>query len=199
MQTIKIKLSKPSKMPGFSFALPAQECKIGGKLRNVPGSVCSKCYACKGAYVWPVVKKVRYDNLEQITSIHWVNAMIDEITKKTKKIPFFRWHDGGDLQSSEHFQKIVNIAKALPNVKFWLPTKEKKIVKQYKGAIPENLAVRLSAAMIDGKAPAFSNTSTVHTEKAHGFECPAPQNEGKCNDCRACWDKTVKNVSYKQH
>ena len=128
MQTIKIKLSKPSKMPGFSFALPAQECKIGGKLRDVPGSVCSKCYACKGAYVWPVVKKVRYDNLEQITSDHWVGAMIDEITKKTKKIPFFRWHDSGDLQSSEHFQKIIAIAEALPAVNFWLPTKEKKIV-----------------------------------------------------------------------
>ena len=33
-------LSKPSKMPGWSIGLPAKECKTGGKLQKVPGSVC---------------------------------------------------------------------------------------------------------------------------------------------------------------
>ena len=41
-------LSKPSKMPGWSIGLPAKECKTGGKLRNVEGSVCYDCYALKG-------------------------------------------------------------------------------------------------------------------------------------------------------
>ena len=31
--------SKPSKMPGWSIGLPAKECKTGGKLQKVPGSV----------------------------------------------------------------------------------------------------------------------------------------------------------------
>ena len=45
-------LSKPSKMPGWSIGLPAKECKTGGKLQKVPGSVCYDCYALKGCYVF---------------------------------------------------------------------------------------------------------------------------------------------------
>ena len=36
-------LSKPSKMPGWAYGLPAAECKTGSKLAQVPGSVCSGC------------------------------------------------------------------------------------------------------------------------------------------------------------
>ena len=36
-------LSKPSKMPGWSIGLPAKECKTGGKLQKVKGSVCYDC------------------------------------------------------------------------------------------------------------------------------------------------------------
>jgi hypothetical protein len=46
-------LSKTSKMPGPSWSISARECSTGGALRNVSGSVCSKCYALKGAYNWP--------------------------------------------------------------------------------------------------------------------------------------------------
>ena len=46
-------LSKPSKMPGWAYGLPAAECKTGSKLAQVPGSVCSGCYALKGCYVFP--------------------------------------------------------------------------------------------------------------------------------------------------
>ena len=49
-------LSKPSKMPGWSIGLPAKECKTGGKLQKVPGSVCFDCYALKGCYVFKVVQ-----------------------------------------------------------------------------------------------------------------------------------------------
>ena len=48
---IIVSLSKPDKMPGFAYGLPAWECKTGGKLAKVPGSVCFGCYAMKGNYV----------------------------------------------------------------------------------------------------------------------------------------------------
>ena len=35
---IIISLSKPEKMPGYAYGLPAWECKTGGKLAKVPGS-----------------------------------------------------------------------------------------------------------------------------------------------------------------
>ena len=44
-------LSKPSKMPGWAYGIPAAECKTGGKLKLVPGSTCEGCYADKGCYV----------------------------------------------------------------------------------------------------------------------------------------------------
>ena len=43
-------LSKPSKMPGFSYNLPATRCLTGAKLVKVPGSTCAGCYALKGRY-----------------------------------------------------------------------------------------------------------------------------------------------------
>ena len=49
-------LSKPSKMPGWAYGLPAKECKTGSKLVKVPGSVCHGCYALKGCYVFKVVQ-----------------------------------------------------------------------------------------------------------------------------------------------
>ena len=40
-------LSKPSKMPGWAYGLPAKECKTGSTLRQVKDSVCYNCYASK--------------------------------------------------------------------------------------------------------------------------------------------------------
>ena len=50
-------LSKPGKMPGFAYSTPAHECKTGTKLRAVPNSVCSNCYAYeRGRYRFQNVK-----------------------------------------------------------------------------------------------------------------------------------------------
>ena len=59
-------LSKPSKMPGWAYGLPAAECKTGSKLAKIPGSVCNGCYALKGCYVFPVVQAAQYRRLEEI-------------------------------------------------------------------------------------------------------------------------------------
>ena len=49
-------LSAPSKMPCKSFSISAFECITGSRLRKIAGSVCSKCYALKGRYVFPKVQ-----------------------------------------------------------------------------------------------------------------------------------------------
>ena len=41
-------LSKPSKMPGWAYGLPAAECKTGSKLAQQDNTTCSGCYALKG-------------------------------------------------------------------------------------------------------------------------------------------------------
>jgi len=194
-------LSKPSKMPGFSLGLPAWECKTGTKLRDVAGSVCSSCYAMKGFYtVYPEVKAAQYRRLKAITDIRWVPAMVKLLTGQE----VFRWHDAGDIQNLTHLENIVRVVKATPDVKHWIPTKEKQIIKAFlkkHKTFPNNIVVRVSGAMVNGKPlVSFPNTSTVSNNgKAYGHECPAPTQNGECKACRACWSHKVKNVTYHQH
>jgi hypothetical protein len=84
-------LSKPSKMPGFAYGLPAAECKTGKKLQNVEGSTCYDCYALKGCYVFKVVQDAQYKRLAAIRHPLWVRAMAAQISSKKSK--YFRWHD----------------------------------------------------------------------------------------------------------
>ena len=200
--------TKTTKMPSESYSLPAKACITGSKLVNVKGSVCEGCYALKGNYhrFAKTIEPLQYKRLESIKNPLWVEAMVKLIGNK----PFFRWHDAGDLQSVEHLSKIVQIARRLDKTLFWLPTREANIVKDLlkTESIPVNLVIRISAMMIDqpAKLPRSLQgqvnvlTSTVHKDlELTGFKCVAPSQQGKCGSCRACWDNTVTNVSYRAH
>ena len=115
-------LSKPSKMPGHAYGLPAKECKTGGKLQKVKGSTCYGCYALKGCYVFKVVQDAQYKRLKAIRHPLWVRAMTMQIANKKTK--FFRWHDSGDIQDLKHLAKIFEVAKRTPGIAHWLPTRE---------------------------------------------------------------------------
>ena len=187
-------LSKPSKMPGWSIGLPAKECKTGSKLQKVKGSTCHDCYALKGCYVFKVVQDAQYRRLEAIKNPLWVGAMAHLINSKKSK--YFRWHDSGDIQDEAHLIKIFAVAKLTPTVQHWMPTRE-AWVKSFLPECPENLIIRFSAPMVDTDAPgSWDHTSTVVTT---GATCPAPKQNNECLDCRACWDKSVKNIAYGQH
>ena len=189
-------LSKPSKMPGWSYGLPAKECKTGGKLQKVPGSTCYDCYALKGCYVFKVVQDAQYYRLKAIKNRLWVQAMALQINNKRSKE--FRWHDSGDIQDLKHLAKIFKVCKLTPSVDHWLPTRE-AWVKKFIPAAPDNLNIRFSMPMIDQEAAGgWDNTSTVVTDKTKA-NCPAPQQGNECKSCRACWDKSIKNIAYLAH
>jgi len=144
-------------------------------------------------------------------------------------VNYHRWFDSGDLQSVAMLRAIVLTAERTPEIKHWLPTREAKLVKLYRkeyGQEPSNLVIRVSATMIGDKPIAgHANTSTVHRkgETIHGKACLAyrtnknsevieeqafkdmtreqkkEQDFGHCGDCRACWSKTVDNISYPLH
>ena len=178
-------------MPGWSIGLPAKECKTGGKLQAVPGSVCYDCYALKGCYVFKVVQDAQYRRLAAIKSSHWVQAMAHLIN--SKKPDVFRWHDAGDVQDEAHLLKIFSVCKLTPKIKHWMPTRE-AWVKSFMPMCPDNLVIRFSAPMIDQEAgKSWANTSTVSTKSR---SCPAPDNNNECGSCRACWDPLVKNIEY---
>lgn len=205
-------LGNPSKMPGKSYGIPAAECHTGSKLRGVPGSVCSHCYALKGRYAFDNVSKAQYRRFDSLDDPLWVMGMAKQLEGET----WFRWHDAGDLQSVTHLAKICMVAALTPKVNHWLPTREKSMVAQYLrngGVIPGNLTIRVSAAMIDGPAPSVPegcNTSTVVSDKLLsrdkspasanvGHVCPAREQGNECGSCRACWDRNVPNVAYHIH
>ena len=187
-------LSKPSKMPGWAYGLPAKECKTGSKLVKIKGSTCEGCYALKGCYVFKVVQDAQYRRLEAIKSPLWVAAMT--ILINSKKSKWFRWHDSGDVQDEAHLVKIFAVCRLTPESKHWMPTRE-AWTKHFLPECPDNLIMRFSAPMVNQEAPAsWAHTSTVVTT---GASCPAPDQNNECKNCRQCWDKNVKNVAYGQH
>lgn len=193
------KLGKPSKMPGYAYGIPARNCPVGSALVKLKGSVCSSCYALKGRYVFPNVLGAQEARLKSLAHPQWVDAMAYMIEKR--KCSYFRWHDSGDIQGLWHLENIAEVALRCPDTRFWIPTRETKVVREYlriHGAFPPNLVVRVSGAMIDGPPPAnFPTTSTVTTSGSP--TCPAYTQGGVCGACRACWDPRVGNVSYPKH
>ena len=187
-------LSKPSKMPGPCFNLPASRCITGAKLVKIPGSVCHGCYALKGRYRFPNVQNALERRRQALTSPQWVEAMVVLVSGNE----FFRWHDSGDLQSLEHLQKIFEVCRRTPSTKHWLPTREAQILKQVQPEdVPKNLIIRFSAHMIDqGPVKAWPWTSTVVTKDK---TCPAAEQDNTCGSRRACWNRDVKNIAYGKH
>jgi hypothetical protein len=198
-------LSKPSKMPGYSYSIPAEECNVGAKLRKVKGSICEKCYALKGRYVFSNVKAALRRRFEGLSHPLWVEALSFLIHQGGANVQ--RWHDAGDIQSLAHLENIVEVCKKTPDVRHWLPTREYGIVRDYldkHGSFPDNLNVRLSAYMVDGPLPlALADrmgvtVSGVTSDKTKA-NCPAYTQGGVCGSCRACWDKNTKVVLYPKH
>ena len=189
-------LSKPSKMPGWAYGLPAAECKTGKKLQDVEGSTCYGCYALKGCYVFPIVQAAQYRRLEALQHPGWTKAMAAQISKKKSK--YFRWHDSGDVQDEQHLMKIFEVCRLTPEIQHWMPTRE-AWVKAFIDQAPDNLVIRFSMPMVDQEAAAsWPNTSTVVTDDAKRT-CPAPDQGNSCADCRACWDKSIHNIAYGKH
>lgn len=199
-------LSKPGKMPEGAYSLPAAACKVGSILAEIPGTVCHGCYALKGMYRFPVVKDAMARRLASLRHPDWVQAMVTLITGKRH----FRWHDSGDLQGPGHWSKVKRVARRTPGTVHWMPTKEHRVVKAGEANIPDNLVVRHSVTQVNGSIPvgarprdlwsAAWDQEAIDDRLPPGAHlCPANQQDGKCVDCRACWDGQVKLVIYPMH
>lgn len=192
---------------------PVWGCPIGRVLKHVKypenkhKTVCSGCYATRNMYVMTNVRKAQVRRLVAYTSDpdQWVKGMVVLLQKEQRNDRlYFRWHDSGDLLHLSHLQDVARVAALTPKIKHWLPTRERGIVDEHVrrgGLLPRNLTIRLSAQLVDGKPPVGNwPTSTVHWKGTPvGRSCPAPSQGNSCGDCRACWDKRVRNVSYHHH
>jgi hypothetical protein len=199
-----VKLSKTSKLGTKSWSLQA--------LETCPGSVgadgklvaaCSGCYATTGMYHFGAVKAVRADNKEDWKRAEWVSDMVASL----RKDGYFRWFDSGDMYSLELAEKMLAIMESTPSTKHWLPTRMHKfpkfqaIIAKMK-ALP-NVMVRPSSDAVDGTYTAGVHGSTILPAGAPVPEgvtvCKAPEQDGKCLSCRACYSKDIPVIGYVAH
>ena len=209
-------LAQTTKMPCPSWSIPVAECKTGGKLMKVAGSVCASCYAAKGNYTRfkRQIEPLQYRRLElsRGPGDGWAKAMATLIANCL----YFRWFDSGDLQDVEMLGRIADVARRTPLTRHWLPTREYGVVKDYLaqgGKLPDNLLIRMSALFIGEPVTvprSLQNHPNIRMSAVYKkqtmppdgyFVCPADSGEqnGQCGDCRACWSRDVATVSYRAH
>jgi hypothetical protein len=120
---------------------------------------------------------------------------------------YFRWFDSGDLYDIRLARKVLEVMKRTPWVRHWLPTRMHKFDKfvpvlEEMQTLP-NVVVRLSSDGVNGETIEGITTSTIvpTSEQApkNATVCEAYERDGKCGQCRACWNKDVSLVAYVAH
>ena len=206
-------LSTPSKMPCFSFNIPAWKYCPGAKVfmnmakkakEALDNVICSSCYALKGFYMMPNVadalkNKANFitDSIKKDNGDSFVAEMVGQITKKYYKsngqkktlkncdTDLFRVHDAGDLFSAKYINCWIRICEALPDIRFWFPTREHTRVDQMAHlqqlALQPNACLKPSALRLDEPAPQIKGLdagTSVYTSEEKALEdnhyiCPA--------------------------
>jgi hypothetical protein len=198
-----IKLSKTSKLDGImSWSLQAIDtCPGSSDGKGGLVDACKGCYATTGNYNFPNVKAPRAFNREDWKRTGWDRDMINALDSSR----YFRWFDSGDMYDLKLAWKIFEVMRKTPWVSHWLPTRMHKFDK-FKTVIHAmqqlpNVAVRFSSDSVTGALVDGLNTSTIFSDTLPegATECKAYQHDGKCNGCRACYDKSVSVIAYKAH
>lgn len=200
-----LRLSKVSKHDGIlSWSLPARKTCPGAYEKGKLVPVCQGCYASGNRYLLGNVKAVREANMEDWRRPEWVSDMIRALDNSR----YFRWFDSGDVYCPELAEKLRQVIERTPWIAHWLPTKSYRVpsirpVLDNIKALP-NAVVRYSSTQIDGTWTKGLHGCTVIPAADIVVEgvyvCPAyAKGEGRCNGCRACWDKSVECVAYVAH
>ena len=225
-------LSQTHDMACYSWSLPAgYSCPMAV---YGYGAICSHCYATLNRYLMPNVMRAQWLRfvwlrfaLKNNVNV-FVSTMVDAISSHCVTVPYFRWHDSGDLFSVSYVRAVIAVCKRTPNVKHWFPTrswqvnggKAHRLHSNWHKALLElaslqNVSVRSSAIRFDESAPStpYGHGSAAYTD-ADGVNngivvldnvvhkaCPKSiKHGGTCasENCRSCWDDD-EHVAYLVH
>ena len=199
------RISITSKLDGIrSWSLQAID-TCPGSIAS-PGTLvdaCKGCYATTGNYNYPNVKAPRLHNRDDWQCTDWCDAMVALLDKDR----YFRWFDSGDMYTLALAEKMLEVMQRTPWVKHWLPTRMHKFPKfrqvlEAMQALP-NVSVRYSSDNVNGEYIEGLHGSVIvptADDVTDGMTlCKAYDNAGKCNGCRACYDKGVSVIAYPAH
>lgn len=200
-----VKLSVTSKLDGIkSWSLNALDtCPGSVSHKNELVAACQGCYATTGNYVFGNVRAPREHNKLDWQREDWVPDMVVALIDED----YFRWLDSGDLYSLALAWKVYAVMEATPWVEHWLPTRMYKFPKfrpvlDKMRALP-NVAVRFSSDSVTGEFTLGLHGSTIVPSREAAPTsvkiCEAYEHGGRCNGCRACWDKDIPVIAYVAH
>lgn len=201
------RISVTSKLDGIrSWSLQALDtCPGSIESPGVLVDACKGYYATTGHYAMPNVKAPREHNRLDWQRLDWCDNMVEELLRDE----YFRWLDSGDLYTLALAEKVLEVMQRTPWVKHWLPTRMYKFPKfrqvlDAMQALP-NVSVRFSADSVTGEYIEGLHGSVIGPS-AETFQarpgvslCQAYEHEGRCNGCRACWNKSIDLIAYPAH
>lgn len=198
------KISITSKLDGIrSWSLQAID-TCPGSIAS-PGELvdaCKGCYATTGNYRYPNVKAPRLHNQQDWQRLEWADDMVQELDADR----YFRWFDSGDMYALGLAEKMLDVMIRTPWCMHWVPTRMHKFPKfrdvlQRMQALP-NVMVRFSSDSVTGEYIPGTHGSVIVPDasfKTDAKLCRAYEHGGKCNKCRACWDKSIPVIAYPAH
>lgn len=199
-----VKLSVTSKLDGIkSWSLQARDTCPGSVENGELVPACAGCYAVGGNYRFSNVKAPREFNRLDWQRLEWADDMVQALDSER----YFRWFDSGDMYSLGLAEKMLQVMERTPWVKHWVPTRMHKFPKfravlERMQALP-NVSVRFSSDSVTGEYMPGLHGSVIVPDSETLPEgvtlCRAYEHGGKCNGCRACYDKTVPVIAYPAH
>lgn len=163
------------------------------QLDTCPGSTiaCRKvCYANKAYCNDSKVKDSRWTNLVFSQREDFVEKMVKLIN--ATNLSRVRIHEAGDFYSLAYARKWVEIAKRLPEIKFWTYSRSWEVLDAI-GELPVNLNIRYSVDETTKHYPTKVYSFTYMGEKEGVMMCQAKR-EGSgilCGGCRLCYDTNI--------
>jgi len=128
--------------------------------------------ACQGCYA--TTGNYRFANVKKPREFNredWKrDTWVSDMVQALDSSRYFRWFDSGDMYDLGLAIKILAVMQKTPH-------------------------------SVNGEIIQGQTTSTIFSDTvpAGATECQAYQHEGKCNGCRACYNKDVQVIAYKAH
>ena len=187
----------------LNLAFPKCVCRADAPCKHL-------CYAGKGRQNMANVQAAYYKNLR----LYMENPeeFFEQVFYKVKfsGLPKVRLFDSGDFPDYEFLERLVELCKKTPTVRYMAFTKKYELVNEYidkNGKLPKNLNIMFSAWDILWEVPNPHGLGVAYVDfddkrmnpniPKEAFVCPG--RDSTCSACGVCWSQKVKCVVFRQH